>query len=137
MLALLVEEAARRLGPEAWDVEILEAHHRRKVDAPSGTALLLGDAAARGRGEAPEMARLPERSGLGGARPQGGIGYASLRGGGIVGEHSVIFAAEDEIITLAHSARDRSLFARGALVAAAWVVTAKPGLYGMADVLGV
>jgi 4-hydroxy-tetrahydrodipicolinate reductase len=137
MLALLVEEAARRLGPEAWDVEILEAHHRRKVDAPSGTALLLGDAAARGRGEAPEMARLPERSGLGGARPQGGIGYASLRGGGIVGEHSVIFAAEDEIITLAHSARDRSLFARGALVAAAWVVTAKPGLYGMTDVLGV
>jgi len=136
MLALLVEEAARRLGPEAWDVEILEAHHRRKVDAPSGTALLLGDAAARGRGEAPETARLPERSGLSGARPQGGIGYASLRGGGIVGEHSVIFAAEDEIITLSHSARDRSLFARGALAAAVWVVSAPPGLYGMRDVLG-
>lgn len=136
MLVLLVEEAARRLGPEAWDVEILEAHHRRKVDAPSGTALLLGDAAARGRGEAPETARLPERSGLSGARPQGGIGYASLRGGGIVGEHSVIFAAEDEIITLSHSARDRSLFARGALAAAVWVVSAPPGLYGMRDVLG-
>jgi len=137
MLALLVEEAARRLGPEAWDVEILEAHHRRKVDAPSGTALLLGDAAARGRGEAPEIARAPARSGLSGPRPEGGIGYASIRGGGIVGEHSVIFAAEDEIITLSHSARDRSLFGRGALAAAAWVVTAPPGLYGMRDVLGV
>jgi len=137
MLALLVEEAARRLGPEAWDVEIFEAHHRRKVDAPSGTALLLGDAAARGRGEAPETARLPVRSGLSAARPQGGVGYASLRGGGIVGEHSVIFAADDEIITLSHSARDRSLFARGALAAAAWVATAPPGLYGMRDVLGV
>jgi 4-hydroxy-tetrahydrodipicolinate reductase len=137
MLALLVEEAARRLGPEAWDVEILEAHHRRKVDAPSGTALLLGDAAARGRGEAPEAAGLSPRADRSGARPQGGIGYASLRGGGIVGEHSVIFAAEDEIITLAHSARDRSLFARGALAAAAWAVTAPPGLYGMRDVLGV
>jgi 4-hydroxy-tetrahydrodipicolinate reductase len=137
MLALLVEEAARRLGPEAWDVEILEAHHRRKVDAPSGTALLLGDAAARGRGEAPETTRLPVRSGLSAARPPGGVGYASLRGGGIVGEHSVIFAADDEIITLSHSARDRSLFARGALAAAAWVATAPPGLYGMRDVLGV
>jgi len=137
MLALLVEEAARRLGPEAWDVEILEAHHRRKVDAPSGTALLLGDAAARARGETPETARLPPRAGLGGARRQGGVGYASLRGGGIVGDHSVIFAAEDEIITLSHSARDRSLFGRGALAAAAWVMTASPGLYGMRDVLGV
>jgi 4-hydroxy-tetrahydrodipicolinate reductase len=137
MLALLVEEAARRLGPEAWDVEIIEAHHRRKVDAPSGTALMLGGAAARGRGEAPETARLPVRAGLTGSRPQGGVGYASIRGGGIVGEHSVIFAAEDEVITLAHSARDRSLFARGALAAAAWVVTAPPGLYGMRDVLGV
>jgi 4-hydroxy-tetrahydrodipicolinate reductase len=136
MLALLVEEAAQRLGPEAWDVEILEAHHRRKVDAPSGTALLLGDAAARGRGEAPETARLAVRDGLSGARPEGGVGYASLRGGGIVGEHSVIFAAEDEIITLSHSARDRSLFARGALAAAAWVARAPPGLYGMKDVLG-
>ena len=137
LLALLVEEAARRLGPEAWDVEILEAHHRRKVDAPSGTAVLLGRAAARGRGEGPETARAPEHSGPSGARPQGSVGYASIRGGGIVGEHSVIFAAEDEIITLSHSARDRSLFARGALAAAAWVVTAPPGLYGMRDVLGV
>jgi 4-hydroxy-tetrahydrodipicolinate reductase len=136
LLALLVEEAARRLGPEAWDVEILEAHHRRKVDAPSGTAVLLGRAAARGRGEGPETARAPEHSGPSGARPQGSVGYASIRGGGIVGEHSVIFAAEDEIITLSHSARDRSLFARGALAAAAWVVRAPPGLYGMRDVLG-
>jgi 4-hydroxy-tetrahydrodipicolinate reductase len=137
MLALLVEEAARRLGPGAWDVEILEAHHRRKIDAPSGTALLLGAAAARGRGEAADIAGPPVRADRSGARAQGGIGYASLRGGGIVGEHSVIFAAEDEIITLSHSARHRSLFAHGALAAAAWVATARPGLYGMRDVLGV
>jgi 4-hydroxy-tetrahydrodipicolinate reductase len=136
LLAMLVEAAARKLGHAAWDIEILETHHRRKVDAPSGTALLLGDAAAAGRGEDRFAARLPVRSGLTGPRPEGGVGYASLRGGGVVGDHSVIFAAEDEIITLSHSARDRSLFARGALAAAAWVVSASPGLYDMKDVLG-
>jgi 4-hydroxy-tetrahydrodipicolinate reductase len=134
LLAALVEEAARRLGPQAWDIEILEVHHRRKIDAPSGTALLLGAAAARGRGEA--SASLPPRSGVGPERPRGGVGYASLRGGGVVGEHSVLFAAEDETITLSHSARDRSLFARGALEAAVWVAARPPGLYDMRDVLG-
>jgi 4-hydroxy-tetrahydrodipicolinate reductase len=137
LLAMLVEAAARKLGAADWDIEILESHHRRKVDAPSGTALLLGDAAAEGRGEERIAARLPVRSGLTGPRPTGGVGYAALRGGGVVGDHSVIFAAEDEIITLSHSARDRALFARGALAAAAWVVSARPGLYDMKDVLGV
>jgi 4-hydroxy-tetrahydrodipicolinate reductase len=137
LLAALVEEAARRLGPDAWDVEILEVHHRRKIDAPSGTALLLGAAAARGRGETPEAAMIPARFGVGsGERRRGGVGYASLRGGGVVGEHSVMFAAEDETITLSHAARDRSLFARGALEAAIWVAGRPPGLYDMRDVLG-
>jgi 4-hydroxy-tetrahydrodipicolinate reductase len=136
LLAALVEEAARRLPAEAWDIEILEMHHRRKVDAPSGTALLLGEAAARSRGERLDAATLPGRSGLTGARPTGGVGFASLRGGGVVGEHSVIFAAEDEVITLTHQAQDRSLFARGALTAARWVAGRPPGLYDMRDVLG-
>ncbi len=136
LLAALVEEAARRLGPQAWDIEILEVHHRRKIDAPSGTALLLGAAAARGRGEDPAEATIPPRSGVGSERPRGGVGYASLRGGGVIGEHSVLIAAEDETITLSHSARDRSLFARGALEAAVWVAGRPPGLYDMRDVLG-
>jgi 4-hydroxy-tetrahydrodipicolinate reductase len=136
VLAALVEEAARRLGPQAWDIEILETHHRRKVDAPSGTALLLGQAAARGRDDGPAEAIIPPRFGVGGERRRGGVGYASLRGGGVVGDHSVLFAAEDETITLSHSARDRSLFARGALEAAVWVAARPPGLYDMRDVLG-
>lgn len=136
LLALLVEDVARRLGPDAWDIEILETHHRRKADAPSGTALLLGDAAFRGRGEQPAKGTPAPRSGVTGERERGGVGFASLRGGGVVGDHSVIFAAEDEIITLSHSARDRSLFARGALQAAEWVSRARPGLYGMKEVLG-
>jgi 4-hydroxy-tetrahydrodipicolinate reductase len=136
LLAALVEEAARRLGARDWDIEILETHHRRKVDAPSGTALLLGEAAARGRGERLDATALAARSGITGERPRGGIGFASLRGGGVVGEHTVLLAAEDETITLSHSARDRSLFARGALEAAAWVAARPPGLYDMRDVLG-
>ena len=135
LLTGLVRQAARALLAD-YDIEILEAHHRRKVDAPSGTALMLGEAAAQGRGI--ELASVSQtvRDGITGERPPGAIGFASLRGGGIVGEHSVLFAAEDEIITLSHSARDRSLFARGALSAAVWVAGRDPGLYDMQDVLG-
>lgn len=136
ILAGLVEQVARRLGPQAWDVEILEVHHRRKIDAPSGTALMLGEAAARGRGETLAAVRLPARDGVTGPRPAGGIGFGALRAGGIVGEHSVVFATEEESLVLSHSARDRTLFARGALAAAEWVVDRAPGLYDMADVLG-
>jgi 4-hydroxy-tetrahydrodipicolinate reductase len=136
LLLGLVRQAARAL-PADFDIEVFEAHHRRKVDAPSGTALMLGDAAARGRGV--DLAAVSERGrdGITGARKPGAIGFSVLRGGGIVGEHSVIFAAEDEIITLSHSARDRSLFARGALEAARWVEGRPAGLYDMLDVLGV
>jgi 4-hydroxy-tetrahydrodipicolinate reductase len=136
VLAGLVEQAAARLGPDVWDIEIFEAHHRRKVDAPSGTAKLLAEAAARGRRTPLSDLALPPRDGVTGPRQPGGIGFSVMRGGGIVGEHSVVFAADDEIVTLAHSARDRALFARGALLAAAWVRGKGPGLYGMADVLG-
>ena len=136
LLAALVEQAARRLPAADWDIEILEAHHRRKVDAPSGTALLLGEAAAQGRGGTLDPHALAARSGITGERPRGGVGFASLRGGGIIGEHAVLFAGEEETITLSHSARDRSLFARGALAAALWVHGKPPGLYGMRAVLG-
>jgi len=135
MLLGLVEQAARALGPE-YDIEIFEAHHRRKVDAPSGTALMLGEAAARGRGVSLSNAARRARDGLTGARPEGEIGFSVVRAGGIVGEHSVTFAAEDEILTLSHSARDRGLFARGALAAAHWVAGKPAGLYDMGDVLG-
>jgi 4-hydroxy-tetrahydrodipicolinate reductase len=136
MLLGLVEQAARALGPEAYDIEIFEAHHRRKVDAPSGTALMLGEAAARGRGVALETVAKRARDGIAGPRDAGEIGFSVLRGGGIVGEHAVSFAAEDEILTLSHSARDRSLFARGALAAARWLAGRPPGEYDMRDVLG-
>ena len=136
VLAGLVEQAARRLPAEIWDIEVVEAHHRRKIDAPSGTALMLAEAAARGRGRPLADLALPPRDGVTGPRPQGAIGLAALRGGGIVGEHSVMFAAEEEIITLSHSARDRALFARGAVEAALWVAGRPPGLYDMIDVLG-
>jgi 4-hydroxy-tetrahydrodipicolinate reductase len=136
VLAGLVEQAARRLPAEVWDIEIVEAHHRRKVDAPSGTALLLAAAAARGRGVPISGATLAPRLGMTGPRPVGGIGMASLRGGGIVGDHAVVFAAEEEIVTLSHSARDRALFARGAIEAALWVAGKPAGLYDMVDVLG-
>jgi 4-hydroxy-tetrahydrodipicolinate reductase len=136
LLLGLVEQAARSLGPRDYDIEILEAHHRRKADAPSGTALMLGEAAARGRGAALDEVAVRVRDGLTGPRPDGAIGFAALRGGGIVGEHSVLFAADDELITFSHSARDRALFARGALTAAAWVHGRPPGLYDMQNVLG-
>jgi len=136
LLAGLVARAAKTLGPEDWDIEIVEAHHRRKVDAPSGTALMLGEAAATGRGVDLRTVEQRARDGLTGPRAAGAIGFASLRGGGVVGEHSVVFAAEDEIITLSHSARDRGLFARGAVTAALWVAGKPPGLYDMMDVLG-
>ena len=132
----LVRQAAQALSPETYDVEVFEAHHRRKVDAPSGTALMLGAAAAAGRGVALADAAVRARDGLTGPRDPGAIGFSVMRGGGIVGEHSVVFAAEDEILTLSHSARDRGLFARGAVEAAAWVAARPPGLYDMQDVLG-
>ncbi|HWA01318.1 MAG TPA: 4-hydroxy-tetrahydrodipicolinate reductase [Caulobacterales bacterium] len=135
LLAHLAREAAKRLGSD-WDVEIVEAHHRRKVDAPSGTALLLGEAVAEGRNVALLDARLAPHDGITGARPEGGIGFASVRGGGIVGEHDVMFAAERELITLSHQALDRAVFADGALAAALWAQNKPAGLYSMKDVLG-
>jgi 4-hydroxy-tetrahydrodipicolinate reductase len=106
------------------------------VDAPSGTALMLGEAAARGRGVALDAVARRTRDGITGARPPGEIGFSVVRGGGIVGEHSVLFAADEEILTLSHSARDRSLFARGAVAAARWVAGQPAGAYDMQDVLG-
>jgi 4-hydroxy-tetrahydrodipicolinate reductase len=135
LLAGLVREAASKLRA-GWDIEIIEAHHHRKVDAPSGTALLLGEAAAQGRGKTLAELRLGPREGVTGMRPQGGIGFAVVRGGGIVGEHDVIFAAEREVLTLAHQALDRAVFADGAIAAALWVADKPPGLYSMRDVLG-
>lgn len=136
VLTGLVEQAARALASQDWDIEVFEAHHKRKVDAPSGTALMLGEAAAQGREI--DLARNSERGrdGITGARAEGAIGFASLRLGGVIGEHSVHFASEDEILTLSHSARDRSMFARGAVAAAIWVAGKPPGLYDMKDVLG-
>ena len=136
LLLGLVHQAARSLPARDYDIEILEAHHRRKLDAPSGTALMLGEAAAEARGVTLDAVAERGRDGITGARAENAIGFASLRGGGVVGEHSVMFAAEDEIITLSHSARDRSLFARGALEAAVWIAGKPPGLYDMQDVLG-
>lgn len=135
LLAALVRQAAEKLGPE-WDIEIVEAHHRRKPDAPSGTALLLGEAAAAGRGKALRELRLGPRDGAAGARAEGGIGFAVVRGGGIVGDHDVSFAAEREVLTLSHRALDRAVFADGALAAAVWVADKPPALYSMRDVLG-
>ena len=134
LLAALVERTAKALGPE-WDVEITEAHHRRKADAPSGTALLLGEAAAQGRGAALSDARLNPHHGNTGERKEGGIGFSVIRGGGIVGEHDVRFIAEREIVVLSHEALDRAVFADGALAAALWVADKPPGLYSMRHVL--
>ena len=135
LLAALVRQAAAALG-EDWDIEILEMHHRMKVDAPSGTALLLGEAAAQGRGIALAENEVRTRDGQTGARPAGAVGFASLRGGTVVGEHSVVFAGPHERIELSHRAEDRGLFARGAIRAALWAQERKPGYYTMADVLG-
>ncbi|MDX3929968.1 MAG: 4-hydroxy-tetrahydrodipicolinate reductase [Shinella sp.] len=136
LLGVLTEQAARALGPKDWDIEVLEMHHRHKVDAPSGTALLLGEAAARGRGIALQDNSVRVRDGHTGARPAGSIGFATLRGGSVVGEHSVLLAGEGETVTLSHSATDRTIFARGAVRAALWARDRKPGFYSMLDVLG-
>ncbi|MGV9008151.1 4-hydroxy-tetrahydrodipicolinate reductase [Brevundimonas sp.] len=132
----LVEHAAQRLDARDWDIEILETHHRKKVDAPSGTALMLGEAAAAGRDVDLAEVRSAPYNGIDGAREEGRIGFASLRAGGVIGEHTVLFASDDETLTLSHSAIDRSLFAKGAVAAAAWVRSRPPGLYDMQDVLG-
>jgi 4-hydroxy-tetrahydrodipicolinate reductase len=136
LLGVLTEQAARALGPADWDIEILEMHHKHKVDAPSGTALLLGEAAAKGRGIDLASQSVRVRDGHTGARVAGTIGFATLRGGSVIGEHSVIIAGEGEQVTLSHSATDRSIFARGAVTAALWARGQKPGLYSMLDVLG-
>jgi 4-hydroxy-tetrahydrodipicolinate reductase len=135
LLAALVRRVARTLD-DGFDIEVLEMHHNRKIDAPSGTALLLGQAAAQGRGVALEENGVFTRHGHTGARKAGDIGFATLRGGSVVGEHNVIFAGQAERIELAHKAEDRGIFARGALAAARWARGRKPGLYSMADVLG-
>lgn len=135
VLAVLVQKAAAALGPD-WDIEILEMHHRMKVDAPSGTALLLGEAAARGRQINLADHSVRSRDGHTGARKTGDIGFATLRGGTVIGDHSVILAGAGERITLSHHAEDRSLFATGAIKAALWARGRKPGQYSMLDVLG-
>src|SRR3954469_13045906 len=135
LLAALVKRVAQSLD-ESFDIEILEMHHRAKIDAPSGTAYLLGEAAAAGRKIALDKHSARGRDGVTGARRSGDIGFASLRGGSVTGDHSVIFAGPHERITLSHHAEDRMIFAHGALKAAMWAHGKKPGLYSMADVLG-
>ena len=136
LLVRLTEKVAKALDAD-WDVEIVEAHHRMKVDAPSGTALMLGRAAAEGRGVSLDDTRVSGRDGITGARARGAIGFSAIRGGDIVGEHDVIFAGEGERIILRHLATDRAIFARGALRAALWGQGKKPGQYDMMDVLGI
>jgi len=135
LLTQLVKQVAAALD-DSYDIEVIEAHHRHKVDAPSGTALMLGQAAADGRGVALGEASDRGRDGITGARRPGAIGFSAIRGGDIIGEHDVMFAAAGEIITLSHRATDRSLFARGALKAALWGQGRAPGHYDMLDVLG-
>jgi len=135
LLAHLVREAATRLGDD-WDIEVLEMHHRMKVDAPSGTALLLGEAAAAGRGIALADNSESGRHGQTGARARGAIGFAALRGGTVAGEHSVILAGDEERITLSHSAENRMIFARGAVKGAIWLIGRDAGRYTMPEVLG-
>ncbi len=136
LVLALAERMAAALPSERYDAEIVEMHHRQKVDAPSGTALGLGRAAARGRGVQLEDVMQSGRDGYTGARPPGAIGFASLRGGQVVGEHTLLFAAADEHIALTHRAFDRRAFAVGAVQAAQWAVRQAAGLYDMADVLG-
>ena len=136
MLAALVEQAANQVGDD-WDIEIVEMHHRHKVDAPSGTALLLGEAAAKGRGIDLKTHSERGRDGNTGARSKGTIGFASLRGGSVAGDHSIIFASDNERIELTHRAENRDIFANGAVKAAMWLVAQKAGRYGMSQVLGV
>ncbi|MDE1467236.1 4-hydroxy-tetrahydrodipicolinate reductase [Aurantiacibacter sp. D1-12] len=136
LLAHLVKEAAARLSDD-WDIEVLEMHHRMKVDAPSGTALLLGEAAAKARNVELSANSESGRDGHTGARERGAIGFAALRGGTVAGDHSVIFAGEQERITLSHSAENRMIFARGAVRGAAWLIGREAGRYTMEDVLGI
>jgi 4-hydroxy-tetrahydrodipicolinate reductase len=135
MLAALVKQAASQLSDD-WDIEIVEMHHRDKVDAPSGTALLLGEAAAKGRGIDLKSNSERGRDGITGARASGAIGFASLRGGSVAGDHHVIFASNNERVELIHRAESRAVFAKGAVKAASWLVSQKPGRYTMEDVLG-
>jgi len=135
MLEVLVEHASRALV-QGWDIDVLEMHHKHKVDAPSGTALMLGAAAARGRGVRLDDVRAGLRDGVTGARRDGEIGFAALRGGGVIGQHEVRIASELEMITLSHDAFDRSVFARGAVTAALWASNQPAGLYDMKSVLG-
>jgi 4-hydroxy-tetrahydrodipicolinate reductase len=135
LLAALVQRVAKTLD-DAYDIEIVEMHHNKKIDAPSGTALMLGRAAAAGRGIDLAQHSARGRDGMTGARCAGDIGFASLRGGTVVGDHTVTFAGPAERIELTHRAEDRMIFARGALHAALWARGQKPGLYSMADVLG-
>ncbi|WP_068071193.1 4-hydroxy-tetrahydrodipicolinate reductase [Novosphingobium lentum] len=135
LLAHLVREAASRLG-EDWDIEIVETHHRMKVDAPSGTALLLGEAAAAGREVALAQVAVRGRDGITGARQPGAIGFASLRGGSVAGDHTVHFLADNERLELKHLAENRAIFARGAVRAAGWLLGKPAGRYTMPQVLG-
>ncbi len=136
LLAALVEEAARALD-ESFDIEVLEMHHKHKADAPSGTALLLGEAAARARNIALKDHSVRIRDGHTGERPHGAIGFAALRGGSVVGDHTVFFAGPGERLELTHRAQDRQIFARGAVAAALWAQGRGPGLFSMRDVLGI
>lgn len=135
VMAHLVREAAARLG-EDWDIEIVETHHRRKLDAPSGTALLLGEAAAQARGVSLATDSERGRDGLAGPRRRGAIGFASLRGGSVAGEHSVLLLGDEERLVLSHSAENRLVFARGAVRAAGWLIGKPAARYGMDEVLG-
>ncbi|MDA8653654.1 4-hydroxy-tetrahydrodipicolinate reductase [Alphaproteobacteria bacterium] len=135
LLAVLVKQAAKSLNVD-WDIEILDMHHRHKVDAPSGTALLLGEAAAQGRNVDLKTARIAQRDGISDPRAPGAIGFSALRGGSVVGDHDVIFAGDNEQIRLSHRAESRDIFAQGAVKAALWAQNKEPGLYSMQDVLG-
>ena len=136
LLVRLTQKVAQALDTD-WDIEVVEAHHRKKVDAPSGTALMLGQAAAAGRGISLDNTMVSGRHGITGAREPGSIGFSAIRGGDIVGEHDVIFAADGERIMLRHVATDRAIFAKGALKAGLWGQNQKPGRYDMMDVLGI
>jgi 4-hydroxy-tetrahydrodipicolinate reductase len=136
LLLALVEKAAAALAPDHWDIEIFESHHKHKVDAPSGTALAIGRAAAKGRSVVHDNVAVRARDGITGEREEGTIGYSIARGGDVVGEHTAFFYGAGERIELTHIATNRALFAKGALKAALWAKGRKPGLYSMRDVLG-
>ncbi|NVJ99766.1 MAG: 4-hydroxy-tetrahydrodipicolinate reductase [Alphaproteobacteria bacterium] len=135
LMMALVRDAASRLA-DGWDIEIVEMHHKHKVDAPSGTAIMLGEAAAEGRGKPLSDLRTKAREGITGEREDGTIGFAALRGGSVIGEHDVIFASGSERLTISHKAENRGLFAEGAVRAALWVAHQGHGRYSMKDVLG-